>query len=265
MIEVCNLTKIFCLGKKDFTSVNCVSLKIGKGEILGLVGESGSGKSTLAKMLLGLIAPTSGQILFEGVDITKKRGKKERKEIQMIFQDPYASLNPLLSVEKLIAEPSRIHNLPPRVNELLDLVGLPLTMKNRYPHELSGGQRQRIAIARSLALNPKFLICDEPISSLDISIQAQIINLLIELKNRLCLTLLFISHDLAIIRYVSDRIAVMKDGSIVEINQEENLFASPQHPYTKLLLSSLDIEKKLEDQSISSYKRSHHKWPFQEI
>lgn len=238
-MNIHNITKQFFFGKKCFTAVNNVSLNIGKGEILGLVGESGSGKSTLGKMILGLTSPTSGQILFEGTDISQKRNKNQLKEMQIIFQDPYASLNPLLTIESLIAEPTRIHKLPDRVDELLQLVGLPLSAKKRYPHEFSGGQRQRIAIARAIALNPKFLVCDEPISSLDITIQMQIVNLLIELKSKLSLTLLFISHDLAIVRYISDRIAVMKDGCIVEINETDALFKNPQHPYTRMLLSSI--------------------------
>lgn len=242
MIELRHLSKRFQLGNKVLSAVNDVSLKIETGEVLGLVGESGSGKSTLGKMLLRLIPSSSGQILFEGEDIThKKNDKTLYRKIQMIFQDPYSSLNPSLSVENIIKEPTRIHSLPDRVDELLDLVGLPTSAKTQYPHEFSGGQRQRIGIARALALNPKFLVCDEPISSLDISIQAQIVNLLIKLKNELQLTLLFIAHDLSMVRYVSDRVAVMKEGVILEINEAESLYANPQHPYTKLLLSSIPI------------------------
>jgi ABC-type oligopeptide transport system ATPase subunit len=242
MIQVCHLSKRFQLGNaKVLTAVNDVSLTIEKGEVLGLVGESGSGKSTLGKMLLRLIPASSGQIFFEGEDITHKKSKILYRKMQMIFQDPYSSLNPSLSVENILAEPTRIHSQPDRVDELLDLVGLPTSAKKRYPHEFSGGQRQRIGIARSLALNPNFLVCDEPISSLDISIQAQIVNLLIKLKNELKLTLLFIAHDLSMVRYVSDRVAVMKEGVIVEINQTESLYTNPLHPYTKLLLSSIPI------------------------
>lgn len=236
MIEVKNLSKIFSLSKaKEFKAVDSVSFNIKKGEVLGLVGQSGSGKSTLAKMILGLTPPTSGKIYFENFEKTTLLPRK----IQMIFQDPYSSLNPRMSVEKILSEPTKIHRLPSRVDELLDLVGLPLSSKKRYPHEFSGGQRQRIGIARALALNPEFLICDEPISALDVSIQAQIINLLQSLQKDLGLTLLFIAHDLAMVRYLSDRIAVMHQGKIVEWEETNQLFLSPKAPYTQELLKSL--------------------------
>lgn len=236
MIEAKNLSKLYQLGKKrHFLAVNGASLTINKGEILGLVGESGSGKSTLGRMLLGLIEPTAGEIYFDG---QKVKGLLPRR-MQMVFQDPYSSLNPRMSVGKILQEPTRIHRLPDRTDELLDLVNLPRTAKERYPHEFSGGQRQRIGIARALALNPEFLICDEPISALDVSIQAQIVNLLKRLQKELNLTILFIAHDLAMVRYLSDRIAVMHQGQIVETQEAEELFLNPAHSYTRHLLSLL--------------------------
>lgn len=240
MIEVKHLTKIYKLGKeKLLKAVDNVSLTIERGETLGLVGESGSGKSTLGRMILGLIEPTSGEIFLEGKKIT---GLLPRR-MQMIFQDPYSSLNPRMSIGAIIAEPTKIHGLPNRVDELLDLVGLPRHAKGRYPHEFSGGQRQRIGIARALALNPEFLICDEPISALDVSIQAQIVNLLLRLQKNLSLTILFIAHDLAMVRYLSTRVAVMHCGKIVELRPTDELFAHPRHPYTQILLSSVPLAK----------------------
>lgn len=222
MIEVKNLTKIYPLNKKrKLLAVDRVSFMIEPGETVGLVGRSGSGKSTLGRMLLGLIEPTSGEIFFKG---EKLKGLHPRR-MQMIFQDPYSSLNPRMSVGSILAEPTKIHGLPDRVEELLQLVGLPLESKNRYPHEFSGGQRQRIGIARALALNPEFLICDEPISALDVSIQAQIVNLLLRLQNELGLTILFISHDLAMVRYLSTRVLVMHEGTLVEREQADPIFA----------------------------------------
>lgn len=238
MIEVKHLSKIYKVGKtKLLKAVDDVSFHIDRGEILGLVGESGSGKSTLGRMLLGLIEPTSGEIYFEG---QRKIGLMPRK-MQMIFQDPYSSLNPRMTIGTIIAEPTKIHGLPSRVDELLNLVGLPREAKSRYPHEFSGGQRQRVGIARALALNPEFLICDEPISALDVSIQAQIVNLLLRLKNELGLTILFIAHDLAMVRYISTRVAVMHHGKIVELKETDGLFTHPQHPYTQVLLESSKI------------------------
>lgn len=238
MIEAKNLTKTYRLGKQSIHAVKNVSLSIAKGEILGLVGESGSGKSTLAKMLMRLIEPSEGQIYFQGEEIARSKDRSLCRKMQMIFQDPFSSLNPRMTVGDLIAEPARIHRLPERVDELLDLVNLPKTSKGRYPHEFSGGQRQRIGIARALSLSPEFLVCDEPISALDVSIQAQIVNLLLRLQKELGLTYLFISHDLAMVRYVSTRIAVMHRGEIVEMGEAEALYREPQHIYTQLLLSS---------------------------
>lgn len=236
MIEVKKLTKIY----KKQIAVDSVSLRIEKGETLGLVGESGSGKSTLGKLILGLIEPTSGEIFFEGV----KKTQLMPRRMQMIFQDPYSSLNPRMSIGSILAEPTKIHGLPDRVDELLRMVSLPRESKKRYPHEFSGGQRQRIGIARALALNPDVLICDEPISALDVSIQAQIVNLLQELQQNLGLTILFIAHDLAMVRHISNRIAVMHRGQIVEQGLTDDLFDRPKHPYTKILLSSIPLVKK---------------------
>lgn len=246
MIEVKNLSKIYKIDKKKhLIAVDGVNLTIEKGETVGLVGESGSGKSTLGRMILGLIPPSGGEVWFEG----EKKTKLLPRRMQMIFQDPYSSLNPRMSVGSIIREPTEIHGLEDRVDELLDLVGLPKSAKTRYPHEFSGGQRQRIGIARALALNPDFLICDEPISALDVSIQAQIVNLLQHLQKELGLTLLFIAHDLAMIRYLSTRVAVMCCGKIVEFRETDALFHEPNHPYTRRLLTSrrapvLAIEKR---------------------
>ena len=239
MIEVKRLTKVYKQGKRPFFAVKEVSFSLKKGEILGLVGESGSGKSTLGKMLLRLIPPTSGQIFLDGEEIAHNREKRLCRRMQMIFQDPSASLNPRMTVGAIIEEPFKIHGLTGSVDELLDLVGLPKESKRRYPHEFSGGQKQRIGIARALALKPDFLICDEPISALDVSIQAQIVNLLLDLQKELNLTYLFISHDLSMVRYVSNRIAVMQQGEIVEIGPADTIYSAPQHPYTQKLLSSI--------------------------
>lgn len=229
MIEARCVTKSYPLG----LAVKQVSLTMQKNEIVGLVGESGSGKSTLGRLLCGLIAPSSGQILFHGSPLTALRPT----QIQMIFQDPTSSLNPRMKIKTILKEPTDIHHLPDRTDELLQLVGLP-NFHDRYPHELSGGQRQRVSIARALSLNPELLICDEPISSLDVSIQAQIINLLLRLHKELGLTLLFIAHDLAVVRYMCTRVAVMYQGEIVETQETEALFTNPSHPYTRLLLAS---------------------------
>jgi ABC-type oligopeptide transport system ATPase subunit len=245
VIEAKGIVKTYPLAKhKAIRAVDGVNLSIDKGEIVGLVGESGSGKSTLGRILLGLIPPTEGEVFFQREKLT---GLKP-KHMQMIFQDPYGSLNPQMNVENILTEPTQIHKLPPKVAELLDLVGLP-GVEKRYPHEFSGGQRQRIAIARSLALSPDFLICDEPISSLDVSIQAQIINLLCRLQRELSLTMLLIAHDLAVVRYMCSRVAVMFHGKIVEMEETETLFSRPRHPYTQLLLASASWKSRLHEDS----------------
>jgi len=218
-------------------AVNDVSFAIEQGEVLGLVGESGSGKSTLARLILKLIEPTSGEIIYHGID-------NVRRECQIVFQDPQTSLNPRIKIGEAIGEPLLIHGvlspnlIPQKAQELLGIVKLPENYASRYPHELSGGERQRVGIARALALNPKFLILDEPVSSLDVSIQVDILKLLKELKQRLDLTYLFIAHDINVIAYMSDRIAVMNEGRIVEIGDRPAILNSPQDAYTKKLLAS---------------------------
>ncbi|MBI5272884.1 MAG: ABC transporter ATP-binding protein [Chlamydiia bacterium] len=238
VIEVHNLSKIYTLGKTTLSAVKNISFFLKRGTILGLVGESGCGKSTLGRLLLQLIQPTSGQILFEGSPIAKSRKDLQRR-MQMIFQDPFSSLNPRMTVGDILEEPSIIHSMPSQVEQLLDLVGLPQNAKNRFPHEFSGGQRQRIGIARALSLNPDFIVCDEPISALDVSIQAQIVNLLLRLRKELELTYLFISHDLSMVRYISEEVAVMYQGEFVETAPTEILYHTPLHPYTQILLSSI--------------------------
>ncbi len=235
----------------DIKAVDDVSLTIEQGDTLGLVGESGCGKSTLGRAILRLYEPTSGRVIFDGQDITHLKEsalRPLRRRMQMVFQDPFASLNPRHSVGRIVGEPLRIHSISDgrsktgaRVRELLSLVGLPADAVGRYPHEFSGGQRQRIGVARALALNPEFLVCDEPVSALDVSIQAQIINLMEELQTELGLTYLFIAHDLAVVRHISDRIAVMYLGKIVEVAPADDLYVNPLHPYTITLLSSIPI------------------------
>lgn len=240
------------LKKKDIVqAVDGISLKIYEGETFGLVGESGCGKSTTGRAIVKINTPTAGKILVEGQDITKIKGKELdqfKQNVQMIFQDPYASLNPRMTVGEIIREPMDIHGISntkeekeDRVRELLELVGLKPDHIRRYPHEFSGGQRQRIGIARTLALNPKFIVCDEPISALDVSIQAQVINLLEKIQAEMGISYLFIAHDLSMVKHISDRIGVMYLGNLVEVGDSDDVYRTPLHPYTQALLSAVPI------------------------
>lgn len=250
LLQIRNLKKYFKVGNRLLKAVNNFTLDINEGETIGLVGESGCGKSTAGRTILRLYEPTEGEVLYKGQNIYHLSGsemKKIRRQMQIIFQDPYASLNPRMTVEDIIGEPLDIHNLASgkkrheRVQELLELVGLSSEHMSRFPHEFSGGQRQRIGIARALAVEPRFIICDEPISALDVSIQAQVVNLLKDLQNRMGLTYLFIAHDLSMVRYISDRIVVMYLGNMVELADSNTLHSEPMHPYTQALLSAIPI------------------------
>ncbi|MDQ6878979.1 MAG: ATP-binding cassette domain-containing protein [Candidatus Dormibacteraeota bacterium] len=251
LVKVENVVKHFPAGLgQSVKAVDGVSFEIREGETLGLVGESGCGKSTLARLVTQLIPVTSGHVFYEDVELTKLRGEKlrqQRRQLQMIFQDPFASLDPRMTVGDIIAEPldnfrvvrGRARNQ--RVQELLRIVGLNPNFNNRYPHEFSGGQRQRIGVARALALNPRLIVCDEALSALDVSIQAQIVNLLEDLQRELRLTFLFIAHDLSVVRHISDRVMVMYLGKIVEIADSTETYTNPKHPYTKALLSAIPV------------------------
>lgn len=252
LVQVSDLRKFFNLGKGNILkAVNEISFSIGRGETVGVVGESGCGKSTAGRTIMRLYEPTSGGVTFDGKDIYKLRGselKALRRNMQMIFQDPYASLNPRMTVTDIIGEALDIHNLAGsrterkrKVEGLLDLVNLNPEHATRYPHEFSGGQRQRIGIARALAVDPKFIIADEPISALDVSIQAQVVNLMQDLQRKMGLTYLFIAHDLSMVKHISDRVAVMYLGKIVELAESSELYDKPAHPYTRALLSAIPI------------------------
>ena len=259
LVEVRNLKKYFPVTSglifqrkiADIKAVDDVSLSIKSGETLGLVGESGSGKTTIGRCILQLYEPTAGEVIFEGQKLnglSEKEMRPVRRKMQVIFQDPYGSLNPRMTCGDIIGEPLIVHKLTggkgeyqDRVSELLTVVGLNPYMADRYPHEFSGGQRQRIGIARALAVNPTFVVCDEPVSALDVSIQAQVINLLEELQEKFGLTYLFIAHDLSVVRHISDRVAVMYLGHIVEVADRVELYENPLHPYTRALLSAVPI------------------------
>ena len=246
-MKVTGLKKHFIVGKKFLKAVDGISITIRKKETLGLIGESGSGKSTLGRSILRLIEPDFGEIIFEGENFRKLRSEQlrvKRRDMQIIFQDPLSSLNPRMNIGETVEDPLVVHNIGERtereekVKECLDIVGVGRKFINSFPYEFSGGQQQRVGIARALILNPKFIICDEPVSALDVSIQAQILSLLADLKEKFSLSYLFISHDLAVIKYISDRIAVMYLGRILEIGSKEEIFKNPLHPYTKALIAS---------------------------
>jgi len=254
LIQTKNLKKYFDTKKGLLHAVDDVNISVNKGETLGIVGESGCGKSTLGRVILRLLEPTGGEIIFEGQNVLsyKNRQIKEmRKQMQIIFQDPFASLNPRMTVSEIIAEPIKVFktiknkdDIIMRVFELMEIVGLAERYVNTYPHELDGGRRQRIGIARALALNPKFIVCDEPVSALDVSIQAQILNLMMDLQDSMGLTYMFITHDLSVVKHISDNIAVMYLGQCVEMASTDELFENPLHPYTRALLDAIPIPRK---------------------
>lgn len=250
LFDIRNLSKYFNVNGKSLKAVDDITLQLYRDEIFGLVGESGCGKSTLGRTLIRIYEPTAGTVTYSGKSIEKLKGKEAKEftsNVQMIFQDPYASLDPRMTIGDIIKEGMKLHHIgtekerDSRMYELLELVGLNREHAQRFPYEFSGGQRQRVGIARALALNPEFIVCDEPISALDVSIQAQIINLLRKLQKELSLTYLFIAHDLAIVRYISDRVGVMYLGSLVEVADTEELYLNPIHPYTKGLLSAIPV------------------------
>lgn len=255
LIEVQNLRQYFSVGGSFHKSgivkaVDDVSLYIKKGETLGLVGESGCGKTTLGRTILRLIEPTGGRIFYDGVDITHGNITEYRKKMQIIFQDPYASLDPRMTVSDIVGEPLDIHHLcknknerQERIMQILQAVGLNSDHAGRFPHEFSGGQRQRIGIARALAVQPSFIVCDEPVSALDVSIQAQIINMLEDMQKKMNLTYLFIAHDLSVVKHISNRVGVMYLGSLVELSESGQLYSDPLHPYTKALISAIPVPK----------------------
>ena len=251
LIETKHLKKYFKTGSGMLHAVDDVNISIERGHTLGVVGESGCGKSTLGRTILRLLPATSGSVLYEGKDIQKLGAsdmKKMRSEMQIIFQDPYASLNPRMSVSQIIEDPLKVNHIykdkaakDQRILELMDTVGLARRLANSYPHELDGGRRQRIGVARALALNPSFIVCDEPVSALDVSIQAQVLNLMMDLQDSMGLTYMFITHDLSVVRHISTHIAVMYLGQVVEYAPSQELFDDPKHPYTKALLSAIPI------------------------
>lgn len=251
LIETRHLKKYFKTAKGSLHAVDDVNLTIQKGDTLGVVGESGCGKSTLGRTILRLIEPTAGEVLFNGTPILsfdKRQMKKMREKMQIIFQDPYASLNPRMTVSEIIAEPIRVcktvtdkHMINKRVLELMDVVGMASRYVNTYPHELDGGRRQRVGVARALAVNPEFIVCDEPVSALDVSIQAQILNLMMDLQDSMGLTYMFITHDLSVVKHISDEIAVMYLGQCVEKAPAKELFHAPLHPYTQALLDAIPV------------------------
>lgn len=262
LLRTNDLSRQFRLGHQAFYAVSKVNIDIRNGETLGLVGESGCGKSTLGRMITSLIRPSEGTIQYRDMELTQLKGKAlrdVRREIQMVFQDPYASLNPRMRIEDIIREPLFINKVgsaseqKEKVKELMEIVGIPTEYKSRFPHQFSGGQRQRIGIARALVLNPRLVVCDEPVSALDVSIQAQVLNLLMKLQEQFALTYLFISHDLNVVEHICDRVSIMYLGHLCELASKEEVFSSPRHPYTHFLLSSnpvLDPTKRREDREI---------------